>query len=117
VIIQLVTYDIRVILPHEINFEIFGSLTFANICRLTAVSKRWRDYIISMKTLWKNLDFRVNKNFKVTDKHVKFYVQRAQRENITIRSIFFGESSKLTDSSLKILRKTMCHQLSSLELM
>nr|CAG8503307.1 4942_t:CDS:2 [Entrophospora candida] len=115
--VKRTTYDITIILPHEINLEIFGSFTFANICRLTAVSKRWREYIISMKRLWQDLDFRVNSNVKITDKLVKLYVQRVQREKITIRRIFFGESPKLTDCSLKVLRKTMCHQLTSLELM
>nr|CAG8472577.1 14226_t:CDS:2 [Entrophospora candida] len=70
-----------------------------------------------MKRLWQDLDFRVNSNVKITDKLVKLYVQHVQHEKITIRRIFFGESPKLTDCSLKVLRKTMCHQLTSLELM
>ncbi|CAG8660160.1 29364_t:CDS:2, partial [Racocetra persica] len=108
------TCDIVVMFPIELTHEIFESLPLASLCKASTVSKRWRHFIINSQSLWKNLDFTLNRPYsKVTDQVVSTYVNRGK---LRIQSFICRNAEKLSERTLKAFRAVPCHYLKIFEL-
>ncbi|CAI2186848.1 18051_t:CDS:2, partial [Funneliformis geosporum] len=102
------TYDMMCILPPELKDDILKRLPFTNLCKASAVSKTWRKYILSSEILWHNLDFERPFFNTLNDNIIRVYVKRGGRR---VKKLICGDSPKLTDKTLKILREAQCDRL------
>ncbi|CAG8515503.1 977_t:CDS:1 [Cetraspora pellucida] len=100
--------------PTELAHGIFESLPLASLCKASIVSKRWRHFIINSQSLWKNLDFTLNRpSGTITDQVVSTYVNRGK---LRIQTFICRNAERLSERTLKALRAVPCHNLKTFEL-
>ncbi|RIA99250.1 hypothetical protein C1645_747718 [Glomus cerebriforme] len=97
-------------LPPELRDDVLKRLPFTSLCKASAVSKTWRNYITSSETLWRNINFeRPFRNINaLDDQTVRTYAKRAGRY---AKKLICGDSPKVTDKALLALREVPCDRL------
>jgi len=97
-------------LPPELRDDVLKRLPFASLCKATAVSKTWRNYILSSKVLWHNIDFeRPLRNINaLDDRTIHVYAKRGGRR---VKKLICGDSPKVTDKTFLALREVPCDRL------
>jgi hypothetical protein len=96
------------LLPPELKDDILKRLPFASLCKATAVSKTWRNYILSSDILWRNIDFERPFCNTLDDQTIRTYAKRGGRR---LKKLICGDSPKVTDKALKALRDVPCDRL------
>ncbi len=88
-------------LPPELKDDILKRLPFISLCKASAVSKTWRNYILSSQILWRNLDFERSCLNTLDDQTIRIYAKRGGRH---VKKLICGDSPKVTDTMYSTLK-------------
>ncbi|CAB4380105.1 RNI-like protein [Rhizophagus irregularis] len=104
------TCDMMRFLPPELRDDVLKRLPFASLCKATAVSKTWRNYILSSEVLWRDINFErpLRNTNALDDQTIRVYAKRGGRR---LRKLICGDSPKVTDKALLALREIPCDRL------